>query len=45
MAFHTLKHSRIEINPKSIKEEVKMFHDKFGNEGVIILANLKKIKW
>lgn len=40
MAFYTLKHSRTEITPKSIKEEVKMFYDKFGNDGVIKLANL-----
>lgn len=49
MAFHTLKHSRTEITPKSIKDEVKMFQDKFGNNGVIKLANLimkeKKSKW
>ena len=40
MVFHTLKHSGTEITPKSIKSEVKMFYEKFGNNEVIRLANL-----
>lgn len=40
MIFHTLKNSGTEITPKSIKSEVKMFYEKFGNDEVIRLANL-----
>lgn len=37
---HTLKKSGTEINAKSIKNEVKMFYEKFGNTEVKRLANL-----
>lgn len=37
---HTLKRSGTEINSKSIKQEVKMFYEKFGNKEVKRLANL-----
>lgn len=40
MVFHTLKNSATEITPKSIKAEVKMFYEKFGNKEVKRLANL-----
>ncbi len=40
MVFRTLKHSGTEINSKSIKSEVKMFYEKFGNDEVIRLANM-----
>ena len=40
MVFQTLKHSGTEMTPKSIKSEVKMFYEKFGNNEVIRLANL-----
>ncbi len=40
MVFFTLQHSGTEITPKSIKSEVKMFYEKFGNREVKRLANL-----
>lgn len=40
MVFRTLKHCGTEINSKSIKSEVKMFYEKFGNDEVIRLANM-----
>ena len=40
LAFHTLKNSNTEITAKSIKEEVKMFYEKFGNTEVKRLANI-----
>ena len=40
LVFHTLQHSGTEINAKSIKNEVKMFYEKFGNLEVKRLANL-----
>lgn len=39
VVIHTLQHSGTEITPKSIREEVKMFYTKFGNEDVKKLAN------
>ena len=40
LAFHTLKNSNTEITAKSIKEEVKMFYEKFGNAEVKRLASI-----
>lgn len=40
LVFHTLKHSLTEINAKSIREEVKMFYEKFGNKEVKRLASV-----
>lgn len=40
MVFFTLQHSATEINAKSIRSEVKMFYEKFGNKEVKRLANL-----
>ena len=40
MAFFTLQKSGTEITPKSIKSEIKMFYDKFGNKEVKRLANI-----
>ncbi len=40
MVFFTLQHSATEITPKSIKNEVKMFYEKFGNHEVKRLANI-----
>lgn len=40
MAFFTLQKSNTEITPKSIKSEIKMFYDKFGNKEVKRLANI-----
>lgn len=39
MAFFTLQNSGTEITPKSIKSEIKMFYDKFGDKEVKRLAN------
>ena len=39
LVFHTLQHSGTEITMKAIKNEVKMFYDKFGNIEVKRLAN------
>ena len=40
LVFLTLKHSSTEINAKSIREEVKMFYEKFGNKEVKRLASV-----
>ena len=40
LVFHTLQNSGTEITPKSIKAEVKMFYEKFGNKEVKRLANM-----
>lgn len=40
MVFFTLKNSGTEITPKSIKSEIKMFYDKFGDKEVKRLANI-----
>ena len=40
LVFHTLKHSSTEINAKSIREEVKMFYEKFLNKEVKRLASV-----
>lgn len=40
LVFHTLKHSSTEINAKSIREEVKMFYEKFENKEVKRLASV-----
>lgn len=40
LVFHTLKHSGTEINAKSIRNEIKMFYEKFGNCEVKRLAKL-----
>lgn len=40
LVFQTLKNSGTEITPKSIKSEVKMFYEKFGNKEVLRLTNL-----
>lgn len=39
VAFHTLQYSGTDITPKTIKEEIKMFYNKFGNDSVKKLAN------
>lgn len=39
VALYTLQHSRTEITLKAIKEEIKMFYNKFGNDNVKRLAN------
>ena len=48
LVFYTLKNSKTEISNKSIRDEIKMFYEKFGNDGVIRLSNTiikeKKIK-
>lgn len=40
MIFYTLKNSATEITNKSIKAEIKMFYEKFGNKEVKRLANI-----
>lgn len=40
MVFFTLQNSGTEITAKSIKSEIKMFYDKFGNKEVKRLANI-----
>lgn len=40
IVYHTLQNSGTEITPKSIKAEVKMFYEKFGNQEVKRLANM-----
>lgn len=40
LVFHTLQNSSTEITPKSIREEVKMFYSKFGNQEVKRLASI-----
>lgn len=40
IAYHTLNNSGSEINAKSIRNEVKMFYNKFGNTEVLRLANI-----
>lgn len=39
VSIHTLQHSGTEITPKAIREEIKMFYNKFGNEDIKRLAN------
>lgn len=39
VALYTLRHSSTEITPKAIREEIKMFYNKFGNDDVKKLAN------
>ena len=40
LAFHTLKNSNTDITAKSIKEEVTMFYERFGNTEVKRLASI-----
>lgn len=40
LVHYTLKKSGTEINNRNIKNEVKMFYQKFGNNEVKRLANL-----
>lgn len=40
LAIHTLQHSGTEITSKAIREEIKMFYNKFGNNDVKRLANI-----
>lgn len=40
LALHTLQHSETEITPRTIKAEIKMFYEKFGNQEVKRLANI-----
>lgn len=40
MAFFTLQNSGTEITPKTIKAEIKMFYNKFGNKEVKRLASI-----
>lgn len=40
LAVHTLNNSATEINPKTLKSEIKMLHDKFGTSEVIRLSNI-----
>lgn len=39
VSIHTLQHSGTEITPRAIREEIKMFYNKFGNEDIKRLAN------
>lgn len=39
VAIHTLQNSATEITSKAIREEIKMFYTKFGNEEIKKLAN------
>lgn len=39
VSIHTLQHSGTEITPKAIREEIKMFYNKFGNKDIKRLAN------
>ena len=39
VSSHTLQHSGTEITPRAIREEIKMFYNKFGNEDIKRLAN------
>lgn len=39
LAVHTLNNSATEINRKTLKDEMKMLHDKFGTLEVIRLSN------
>lgn len=38
LVHYTLQHSKAEINPKSIRNEVIMFYKKFGNDEIIKLT-------
>ena len=40
LVFHTLKNSGSEINARTVRNEVKMFYEKFGHKEVKRLANL-----
>lgn len=40
MAVFTLNKSNTEITPKSLKAEVRMLYEKFGNKEVKRLANI-----
>ena len=40
MTFFTLQNSGTEITPKTIKTEIKMFYEKFGNKEVKRLAKI-----
>ena len=40
LIFHTLKHSQTEITPQTIRAEIKMFYEKFGNKEVKRLASI-----
>lgn len=40
MTFFTLQNSNTEITPKTIRAEIKMFYQKFGNKEVKRLANI-----
>ena len=40
LALHTLQHTATEITPKTLKSEIKMFYEKFGNQEVRRLANI-----
>lgn len=39
IVVHTLQNSATELTPKAIREELKMFYNKFGNENVKKMAN------
>ncbi len=39
IVVYTLQNSATELTPKAIREEVKMFYNKFGNENVKKMAN------
>lgn len=40
LALHTLQHTATEITPKTLKAEIKMFYEKFGNQEVRRLTNI-----
>lgn len=40
LALHTLQHTATEITPKTLKTEIKMFYEKFGNQEVRRLTNI-----
>ncbi len=40
LALHTLQNTATEVTPKTLKSEIKMFYEKFGNQEVRRLANI-----
>lgn len=40
LAIHTLQNSAREINPKELRNEIKMLHNRFGTKEVKRLTNI-----
>lgn len=40
LVIHTLQHSGMPINAKTVQSEIKMFYEKFGNDEVKRLAKI-----